>query len=205
MAYKHIKVPAEGEKIRVNKDFSLSVPDNPVIPYIEGDGTGVDITPVLLETVRQAELEADSTGCIRQLFARDILRPEIEDALFLGSEIVSFASCKCLQNLCVVLAATFGCALPFASARIFRQRHLFVDHGKIATVVQDAFLRRVLRENRQPELHIRLEFRRQRELWIIVAAGEDRNKQQACGDNEFPQERAPVHYLVYVEVWPLID
>jgi isocitrate dehydrogenase len=42
MAYKHIKVPTNGEKIRVNKDFSLSVPDQPIIPYIEGDGTGVD-------------------------------------------------------------------------------------------------------------------------------------------------------------------
>jgi isocitrate dehydrogenase len=54
MAYKHIKVPSGGEKIRVNKDFSLSVPDNPVIPYIEGDGTGVDITPVMLKVVDAA-------------------------------------------------------------------------------------------------------------------------------------------------------
>ena len=51
MAYKHIKVPADGEKIKVNKDFSLAVPDKPIIPYIEGDGTGVDITPALAATV----------------------------------------------------------------------------------------------------------------------------------------------------------
>src|SRR3954465_2454448 len=49
MAYKHIKVPSSGEKIRVNKDFSLTVPQTPIIPYIEGDGTGVDITPVMLK------------------------------------------------------------------------------------------------------------------------------------------------------------
>jgi isocitrate dehydrogenase len=54
MAYKHIKVPSEGEKIRVNRDFSLAVPDHPVIPYIEGDGTGVDITPVMLKVVDAA-------------------------------------------------------------------------------------------------------------------------------------------------------
>jgi isocitrate dehydrogenase len=54
MAYKHIKVPSEGEKIRVNKDFSLAVPEHPVIPYIEGDGTGVDITPVMLKVVDAA-------------------------------------------------------------------------------------------------------------------------------------------------------
>ena len=51
MAYQHIKIPSGGEKIKVNKDFSLSVPNNPIIPYIEGDGTGVDITPVMLKVV----------------------------------------------------------------------------------------------------------------------------------------------------------
>ena len=54
MAYKHIKVPSDGEKIRVNKDFSLTVPDNPIIPYIVGDGTGIDITPVMLKVVDAA-------------------------------------------------------------------------------------------------------------------------------------------------------
>jgi len=58
MAYKHIKVPASGEKIKVNKDFSLSVPDHPVIPYIEGDGTGVDITPVMIKVVDAAVTKA---------------------------------------------------------------------------------------------------------------------------------------------------
>jgi isocitrate dehydrogenase len=58
MAYKHIKVPTNGEKIRVNKDFSLSVPDQPIIPYIEGDGTGVDITPVMLKVVDAAVQKA---------------------------------------------------------------------------------------------------------------------------------------------------
>ncbi|VVE24851.1 NADP-dependent isocitrate dehydrogenase [Pandoraea pneumonica] len=53
MSYQHIKVPA-GEKITVNKDFSLNVPDMPIIPYIEGDGTGVDITPVMLKVVDAA-------------------------------------------------------------------------------------------------------------------------------------------------------
>jgi isocitrate dehydrogenase len=51
--YQHIKVPA-GEKITVNADSSLNVPDNPIIPYIEGDGTGVDITPVMLKVVDAA-------------------------------------------------------------------------------------------------------------------------------------------------------
>jgi isocitrate dehydrogenase len=52
--YQHIKVPSTGEKITVNKDFSLKVPANPIIPYIEGDGTGVDITPVMRKVVDSA-------------------------------------------------------------------------------------------------------------------------------------------------------
>lgn len=47
MGYQHIQVPADGEKITVNDDLSLSVPNRPIIPFIEGDGIGVDITPVM--------------------------------------------------------------------------------------------------------------------------------------------------------------
>ncbi|HEU4854462.1 MAG TPA: NADP-dependent isocitrate dehydrogenase, partial [Nitrosospira sp.] len=52
--YQHISIPAEGSKISVNPDYSLNVPDNPVIPYIEGDGIGVDITPVMRKVVDSA-------------------------------------------------------------------------------------------------------------------------------------------------------
>ena len=45
--FTHIQKPQAGEKITVNADFSLNVPDRPIIPFIEGDGTGVDITPVM--------------------------------------------------------------------------------------------------------------------------------------------------------------
>jgi len=51
MAYKRIAVPASGEKIQVRSDGSLLVADCPVIPYIEGDGIGVDITPVMRRVV----------------------------------------------------------------------------------------------------------------------------------------------------------
>ena len=58
MAYQHIKLPSGGEKIRVRRDFSLEVPERPIIPYIEGDGTGVDITPVMLKVVDTAVQKA---------------------------------------------------------------------------------------------------------------------------------------------------
>ena len=54
MGYKHIQEPAEGEKITVNDDYSLNVPNNPIIPFIEGDGIGIDISPVMIEVVNAA-------------------------------------------------------------------------------------------------------------------------------------------------------
>ncbi len=54
MAYQHIQVPTSGRKITVNQDGSLNVPNNPIIPFIEGDGIGVDITPPMIEVVNAA-------------------------------------------------------------------------------------------------------------------------------------------------------
>ena len=56
--YQHIKIPTEGKKITVNPDLSLNVPDHPIIPFIEGDGTGLDITPVMLKVVDAAVAKA---------------------------------------------------------------------------------------------------------------------------------------------------
>ncbi|HUH40588.1 MAG TPA: NADP-dependent isocitrate dehydrogenase [Castellaniella sp.] len=58
MSYQHIKVPTSGQKITVNADSSLNIPDQPIIPYIEGDGTGKDITPVMLKVVDAAVAKA---------------------------------------------------------------------------------------------------------------------------------------------------
>ncbi len=54
MAYEKIEIPENGEKITVNADSSLNVPTNPIIPYIEGDGIGVDITPVMRKVIDAA-------------------------------------------------------------------------------------------------------------------------------------------------------
>ncbi len=54
MSYQHIEVPAEGQAITANEDLSLNVPDNPIIPYIEGDGIGIDISPVMINVVDAA-------------------------------------------------------------------------------------------------------------------------------------------------------
>ena len=54
MGYQKIVVPDQGEKITVNDDLSLNVPDQPIVPFIEGDGIGVDITPVMRHVVDAA-------------------------------------------------------------------------------------------------------------------------------------------------------
>ncbi len=52
--YQHIKLPEQGDAITRRADGSLSVPDNPVIPFIEGDGIGIDVTPVMQSVVDAA-------------------------------------------------------------------------------------------------------------------------------------------------------
>lgn len=58
MADKRILVPESGETIQVNTDGSLSVPSKPIIPFIEGDGIGVDITPVMRKVIDAAVMKA---------------------------------------------------------------------------------------------------------------------------------------------------
>lgn len=54
MAYQHISVPEQGAAIGVNADYSLNVPNQPIIPFIEGDGIGIDITPAMIDVIDAA-------------------------------------------------------------------------------------------------------------------------------------------------------
>jgi len=54
MQYDHISVPADGTAITINRDHSINVPDDPIIPFIEGDGIGIDVSPVMLDVVNAA-------------------------------------------------------------------------------------------------------------------------------------------------------
>ena len=62
MGYEHIDVPSTGEKITVAEDGTLNVPSHPIIPYIEGDGIGIDITPVMRKVVDAAVERAYDGG-----------------------------------------------------------------------------------------------------------------------------------------------
>ncbi len=56
--YEHVQIPAEGEAITLNPDKSLDVPDKPIVPFIEGDGIGLDVTPVMRRVVAAAVNQA---------------------------------------------------------------------------------------------------------------------------------------------------
>ena len=56
--FEHIKIPAQGDKITVNPDYSLNVSDHPIVSVIEGDGTGGDITPLMIKVVDAAVAKA---------------------------------------------------------------------------------------------------------------------------------------------------
>ncbi|MCD6055521.1 MAG: icd 2 [Gammaproteobacteria bacterium] len=58
MQYQQICIPTRGEKVTLNKDLSLNVPTHPIIPFIEGDGIGVDVTPAMQEVVNSAVKKA---------------------------------------------------------------------------------------------------------------------------------------------------
>jgi isocitrate dehydrogenase len=72
--FQHIQIPAKGSKITINADHTLNVPDQPIIPYIEGDGTGFDITPVMLKVVDAAVAKA--YGGTRQIHWMEIFAGE---------------------------------------------------------------------------------------------------------------------------------
>ncbi|HEU4618399.1 MAG TPA: NADP-dependent isocitrate dehydrogenase [Gammaproteobacteria bacterium] len=58
MRYDHISVPKDGQRITINEDKSLAVPDTPILPYIVGDGIGIDVTPVMREVLDAAVAKA---------------------------------------------------------------------------------------------------------------------------------------------------
>lgn len=80
MAFDKIQVPADGEKITVNPDNSLNVPDKPIVPFIEGDGIGIDISPVMQKVVDAAVQKAYSGS--RQIAWMEIYAGEKSTRLY---------------------------------------------------------------------------------------------------------------------------
>ena len=79
MTYKNITVPSSGESISITNN-TLNVPDNPIITYIEGDGIGIDITPVMLNVV-DAAIEKAYSG-ERKIHWMEIYAGEKADGIY---------------------------------------------------------------------------------------------------------------------------
>ena len=61
MTYQNIHLPVDGTAIKVRSDLTLEVPSHPIIPFIEGDGIGVDVTPAMINVVNAAVSKAYGT------------------------------------------------------------------------------------------------------------------------------------------------
>ncbi len=79
MTYKNITVPSEGNPITIENN-ALKVPNNPIITYIEGDGIGIDITPVMLDVVNTAVKKA--YGVEREIHWMEIYAGEKADSIY---------------------------------------------------------------------------------------------------------------------------
>jgi len=80
MSYTHLTIPSAGEKITANEDNSLNIPACPIIPFIEGDGIGVDITPVMIKVVDAAVEKAYGVG--KKIAWMEIYAGEKSNALY---------------------------------------------------------------------------------------------------------------------------
>ena len=79
MTYKNITEPTSGEPISI-KNNALNVPKKPIITYIEGDGIGADITPVMLDVVNTAVQKA--YGGEREIQWMEIFAGEKADSIY---------------------------------------------------------------------------------------------------------------------------
>ena len=84
MTYKNIQIPSAGQPIRARTNGTLEVPANPIIPFIEGDGIGVDITPVMQRVVNEAVEKA--YGNSRQIQWMEVFAGEKSVAMYGNNE-----------------------------------------------------------------------------------------------------------------------
>jgi len=99
MSYQHIEIPKNGEKITVNDDYSLNVPDQPIIPFVEGDGIGVDITPVMRRVVDAAVEKA--YGGKRQIAWMEIYTGEKSTKVYGENEWLPEETLKAIKEYVV--------------------------------------------------------------------------------------------------------
>ena len=112
------------------------------------------------ESIRKSLLEPDAISGISQRLFRHIRRPEVEDALLLGGQLVTPTARQRIQDRLVVLPPRLGSPISFTSAHAGRYVEMLIDNSEIATVVQNALIACVVGKYCDPEADVRLEFSR---------------------------------------------
>jgi len=98
MDYQHIKVPSDGEIISY-KDNKIQVPDRPIVGYIEGDGIGVDVGPVMLKVIDAAVEKAYSGS--RSIAWMEIFAGEKADSIY--GEFLPEETLDAIKKYCVTI------------------------------------------------------------------------------------------------------
>jgi isocitrate dehydrogenase len=94
-----IIVPTIGEKITVNADNTLNVPNQPIIPFIEGDGIGIDITPPMIKVVDTAVNKA--YGNSRKISWMEVYAGEKSTKIYDANTWLSDETMKALKEYVV--------------------------------------------------------------------------------------------------------
>ncbi len=97
--YEHIHIPADGARITVHSDQSLDVPDRPIIPFIEGDGIGIDVTPVMRQVVKNAV--RDAYGGDREIYWMEIYAGEKACKLYQEGTFLPDETLRAMQDYVV--------------------------------------------------------------------------------------------------------
>ena len=99
MQYDFIEVPEGGDAITANTDHSLNVPDKPIIPFIEGDGIGIDVTPVMLDVVNMAVAKA--YGGAREIKWMQVYAGQRANEVYGGEDFLPDETLHALQTYLV--------------------------------------------------------------------------------------------------------
>jgi isocitrate dehydrogenase len=99
MHYDHIQVPQDGARVTANPDFSLNVPDRPIVPFIEGDGIGIDVTPVARKVVDAAVQAA--YGDRRAIAWMEVYAGQKATSLYGGSQFLPEETLDALERYIV--------------------------------------------------------------------------------------------------------
>lgn len=101
MTYQHISIPSDGAAITANTDGSLNVPNKPIIPFIEGDGIGVDVTPPMRKVVDAAVEKA--YGSDRKIAWMEIYAGEKATSVYGSDEWLPAESLQAIKDYVVAI------------------------------------------------------------------------------------------------------